>query len=349
MKRKMMFGAVLLALLLGIGGILLFRQTSWADLYSVLRRADPRFLLCGLLLMLGFVGAEALGSQGILRALGTPAPLRRCMSYSMLGFCCSSITPSSSGGQPAQIWAMKRDGIPMSHGSLVMLLLAVCYQTAMLLSGAVGCLLLGGIPGWGHLTGWLLLLGFSINLILTLGMLAVLLLPGPARILVMGSISLAQRMGLVSADSSLPAKALAGLEQYAVGSRCIRRHPGLALRTFACTGLQLLFLNLVPWMVFLGLGIHAAPLQVIATQSVLTLSVAAFPLPGSTGAAEGAFLALFAPILGGISAAPVMLLSRGISFYLFLPLCCGLCFWGLYRRSSRPIHTVLPSSAAKAA
>ena len=349
MKRKMISGTVLLALLLGVGGILLFRQTSWADLCLVLRRADPRFLLVGLLLMVGFVCAEALGSHGILRALGAPAPLRRCLTYSTLGFCCSSITPSSSGGQPAQIWAMNRDGIPVSHGSLVMLLLAVCYQTAMLLGGVAGCLLLGGIPGWGHITGLLLLVGFSVNFILTLGMLSVLFLPGPARILVMGGISLAQRMGLVSAGSPLRAKAQAGLEQYANGSRCIRRHPSLALRTFACTGLQLLCLSLVPWMVFLGLGIHAAPIQVIATQSVLTLSVAAFPLPGSTGAAESAFLALFSPITGTFAAAPVMLLSRGVSFYLFLPLCCGLCFWGLYRRSVRPSDAVLSSSAAEAA
>lgn len=349
MWKKTALGAVLLTAALTAVAVFVLRQTPLHELLTVLSRVKLPFVLGGLGLMVCYVGAEALGSRAILRALGDRAPLRRCLSYSMLGFCCASITPSSSGGQPAQIWAMSRDGIPVAHGSLAMLLLAVCYQTSMLLGGLAGCGVLGGIPGWGGGAGWLLLLGAAVNLVLTAGMLAVMFQPRPARAFIMGAISCLERLKLTRRGDALRARAELGLAQYAEGAECIRRRPGLILRVLACTLGQLTCLALVPWMVCMGLGLTAGPLQVAATQAVLTLSVAAFPMPGSAGAAEGGFLALFAPIVGAAVAAPAMVLSRGISFYLFLPVCCGLGFLGLRRRSVRPAAAVISCPASKAA
>jgi hypothetical protein len=349
MWKKAGLGAALLAASLALGMAVLLRQTPLDALISVLRRVDVRFVLGGLALMACYVAAEAMGSRAVLRALGDRALFRRCLGYSMLGFCCASVTPSSSGGQPAQIWAMSRDGIPVAHGSLAMLLLAVCYQTAMLLGGLAGCLALGGVPGWGGVAGWLLLLGAGVNLTLTAGMLALMFLPGPARFLLMGGVSRLERLGLTRKGNTLRAKAETALAQYARGVRCIRCHPTLALRVLGCACIQLACLALVPWMVCMGLGIEAHPLRVAATQAVLTLSVAAFPMPGSAGAAEGGFLTLFAPIVGAAMATPAMLLSRGISFYLFLPICCGLSFWGLRRRRCCPAPAAVPRPNAKAA
>ena len=349
MWKRTGLGAALLVAALAVGAVLFLRQTPLHSLSAVLRGADLRFVLAGLALMLCYVAAEAWGSRRILSALGSRAALKRCLCYSMVGFCCSSVTPSSSGGQPAQIWAMRRDGIPVAHASLTMLLLAVCYQITMLAGGLAGCLILGGVPGWGGLTGWLLLLGVSVNLLLTAGMLAVMFLPRPARLFTLGLLSGLARLGLLSDPAPLRARAEQGLAQYADGARYIRRHPLLMVHTLLCTTVQLLCLTAVPWLVCRGLGIAAAPVQTAATQAVLTLSVAAFPMPGSVGAAEGGFLALFAPITGAAAAAPAMLLSRGISFYLFLPLCCAMGFLGLRGRSCRPARRTLSHSSAKAA
>ena len=319
--KKPAAGIGMLAIALVVLGFLFFKQTPLDTLIPVLQAVHPGWLLAGLGCMALYVSLEAMGSRAILRALGNPAVFRRCLGYSALGFCGSSITPSSSGGQPVQVWAMARDGVPVAHGSLTMLLLAVCYQAAMLLCGTAGCLVLGGVPGWGTGVGWLLLLGVSVNLVLTAGMLGVMFLPRPAMALTMGTLRLLARLHLVKDLSAAQSRAEQGLQQYAEGAACIRSHPVLVLRVLGIAAAQVCALSLVPWMACLAFGVSASPVTVMATQMVLTLAVAAFPMPGSVGAAEGGFLALFQPILGQSLAAPAMLLSRGMSFYLFLPLC----------------------------
>ena len=57
---------------------------------------------------------------------------------------------------------------------------------------------------------------------------------------------------------------------------------------------------------------------VFSLQSILFISVSAIPLPGSVGSSESAFLTLFKTLFPSNMLNSAMLLSRGISFYLFV-------------------------------
>lgn len=72
--------------------------------------------MLGLLLMFAFVGCEAMCSRTILRQLGDRVPYRRCLGYACTGFVFSSITPSASGGQPAQVCCMAGTAYPPPMG-----------------------------------------------------------------------------------------------------------------------------------------------------------------------------------------------------------------------------------------
>lgn len=318
--RKLAAGGALLLALIGVVAAVFLRKVPLAELKEALGSVRPLWLLPGLGLMALFVLWEAAASRGILSALGCAVPLGRCCTYSMLGFCCASLTPSSSGGQPAQIWAMGRGGVPLSLASLNMLLLAVCYQCSMLLCGLGGYVALGGAVGTGGV-GRLLLLGTAVNAALTAGMLCLLFFPGLVRRFFRCCVRLLCALRLWKDGGKKAEKAVEdGLAHYARGTACIRRDPGLLLRTFLLTTLQYLSLSLVPCVVCLALGVKGMMARAACTQMVLSLSTAAFPLPGAVGAAEGGFLNLFTPVFGSLTA-PAMVLCRGISFYLFLPLC----------------------------
>ena len=129
MERKRTLGLVLLAALIFGTLFFLLRQQPLSTLAQVLRTMRPQYVLLGLGLMFCFVGCEALCSKLILGRLGHALPYRKCLGYSFVGFYVSSITPSATGGQPAQIYYMSKDGVPAAHGSLNMMLIAVCYQT----------------------------------------------------------------------------------------------------------------------------------------------------------------------------------------------------------------------------
>ena len=55
-----------------------------------------------------------------------------------------------------------------------------------------------------------------------------------------------------------------------------------------------------------------------AMQAILFTSVSSIPLPGSVGISESIFLRLFGSVYGEVILSSAMLLTRGISFYLFI-------------------------------
>ncbi len=313
-------GPVLFAAALGAVIGTAFRGQTPAELARTLGQVKLRYILLGLLLMFVFVGCEAMSTRTILRQLGDRTSYRRCLGYACTGFVFSSMTPSASGGQPAQVCCMARDGIPAAHGALVMLLNAVCYQTATL-GLAVAAIVwkpallhdLGG--GLGFLLG----MGMAVMVFLSCGMLAFLFAPRPARLLADGALSLGARLHLVRELSAARRKLDEQMEEYRRGAACLRARPVLLPCLLGLAVLQLVSLYLVPGVVYGAFGLSGRRVpELVAMQAILTLAVSFLPLPGAVGASEGAFLRGYALFFGAELVAPAMLVSRGISFYCFL-------------------------------
>ena len=217
-KRNLIWVAVM-------GGLLawtiynVLRDQTPGQLAHALVSADWRFLLIGVALMAAFVAFEARSSHLILRALGTPQPYRRCYLYSSTGFFFSNITPSATGGQPAQIYYMNRDGVPVAHGAIDMLLVTIGYHTAIMIFGVLSLVLCPYLPRMlGGEVGFLLGLGFSIFFALNVAMILFLFLPGPARRICRWAIGVAVRARPSLDREKLEKKLEEQLDQYAQGA-----------------------------------------------------------------------------------------------------------------------------------
>ena len=315
-KMKKWLCPLLLGLLLVWTGHMLLREQSPAQLAAALRGANPLLLLAGFGLMLVFVGSEAACTHLILRTLGSPAPYRRCLGYSCIGFYFSTITPSSTGGQPMQVYAMTKDGISGAHGTLDMLLVTICYQVATALYALSALLFFPGLfSGLGTGLTALLVFGFSATSLLTVVMVLFLVRPAWCARLARTLIRLLVRLHLLRDSAPLEARLEVQMAQYAVGGRVLRSRPSLFPRLLGLSLIQLSALYLVPWAVYRALGLsgHSA-VEIVALQALMTVAVGLLPLPGAAGASETAFLQAFAAFFGGL-VAPATILSRGISCY----------------------------------
>lgn len=325
MKKNWLWPCVM-ALLLGWTVYMLLADQPINRLWAGLRAASPLFLLAGFGLMGLFLGCEALSTHLVLRTLGTPAPLRRCLGYSCVGFYFSTVTPSSTGGQPMQVYAMAKDGIPAAHGTLDMLLISICYQLAAALY-ALGAWL--GFPG---LTGQLgrglkllLLVGFAATLALAGVMVLFLIRPGWCTRLADGVTALLRRLPFVKDPAAFRARLEEPIAQYTWGGSFLCRRPSLFPRLLGLALFQLGCLYLVPWTVYRAFGLtgHSAA-ELVALQALMAVAVGLLPLPGAAGAAETAFLTGFAAFFGEL-VAPAVVLSRGISCYGMLLLTGLVC------------------------
>ncbi len=317
--KNILCGGAVLALL-GWTVHTIFRQQTPGQLAAALLSADWRLLLLGLPMMALFLCCEAAATHAILRALGCAQPFRRCAYYSSVGFFFSTITPSATGGQPAQVVAMSRDGVPAASGALDMLLVTIGYNTAAMIWGVSALFAAGGLTErLGGQVGLLLGLGLAVFALLDVSMFLFLFLPGPARRLMYGCIALGARL-IPSLDrAGLEQKADGHLAEYRRGAELIRRSPALLLRVVGLSMVQLACSYAMPYVVYRAFGLSGFGLgEIVALQALCSIAVGYLPLPGSAGAAENVFLRGFLLVYGEALVAPAMILSRTLNCYLVL-------------------------------
>lgn len=101
--------------------------------------------------------------------------------------------------------------------------------------------------------------------------------------------------------------------------RMIGEQRSVLLKMLAVSGMQMVCFFSIPYFVCRGMEVHGDSFEsLLLMQAVLYLAVSIIPLPGAAGVSEAGFLLLFGALLPRGAAAPVMLCSRGISFYLMM-------------------------------
>ncbi len=355
-NKKNWIGGLILLGLMAVTFYVLLRDQPVSKLSEIAGRLRPGWLAAGLGLMFLFELCEASCTRQILPRLGHRTSLRRCLGYSFVGFYFSSITPSSTGGQPAQIYCMTKDGVSAAHGTLNMMLLALGYQVVLLGYGLVAALLRPELlDAMGTGFRLLLLYGTAVNVALTAGVLCLMFLPNAARRICLWVLALLVRLRIVKDRTGAAARLDHQMEEYRQGALCLKHNPSLLIRLLICTFVQLTALFLVPFAVYRAFGFHGygAP-ELVCTQALLTLAVGSLPLPGAMGASEGGFVRAFALFFGAGLVTPAVLVSRGISFYAFLLISGGVTLavhLGHRRRAARqsdpnglhPVHAPVRS------
>lgn len=327
MRRKRdFFSLALMAVIICLTLWIVLGGGNAAGIWAAMKLARWPWLLLGGLLMVCYTCVEALQNKLTLAAMGHRVAYGHCCQFAAAGFYFSSITPSATGGQPAEVLYMNRRGIPAAHGALVMLLFTIIYQITMLGYGLAAWLFSPGLTaslgtGLGVLLGY----GLTAMLLLTAGMVALLLWPQPVERLCRWLLSLGVRLRIVRD----PARAEEGLdsqmEEYAKGAELIRGRPLLFLTLLALAILQQGARFLIPWAVYRALGLSGyGVVEIVGTQALVSLAVGCLPIPGAVGASEAAFLTACQTIYGSELVAAAMLLSRGLSFYLPLVVTGGI-------------------------
>lgn len=299
---------------------LLFKDNSLSALRPILKTADPIYLLIGLFFMIVFISCEALNIKMIMKSFDIRLSFKKCMNYAFIGFYFSAITPSASGGQPVQVYYMKRDHINVSHSSLTLLIVTVIFQIVMLLYGLFMYFfeyefIMANVRG----IKWLLLFGVVINLILIAFIFAAIFSKKIITKFILSIIKFLAKIRVVKNIDSTRENVLQQIDEYSNGARFIKKNPLLLIKVALVTIIQKTAVYSVPFFIYQSFHLSGHSLmQVLAIQALLTIAVSSLPLPGAVGVTETSFMTLFKIFFSSGLILPAMLLSRGISFYAML-------------------------------
>lgn len=314
----MLWNAVFLLAVFGLTMYAVFHGQDLGALWDSLRQVHPGWLAPSLGLVVLFIWGESVILWMLLRAFHIPVKKGICFLFSCVGFFFSAITPSASGGQPMQVYYMKKERIPIPTASVALLTVTIVYKLVLAVLG-LGMLVFGRGFMARYLGGVLPV--FYLGLTLTVGCILLMLLlvfhPVLAESLLQKGLRLLQKLRLAPRRAAFAVKLHAAMETYRAAAAALRGRDGRGVLARVCvvTFLQRLALFAVPCVVALAFGVqHVALWDVLLLQAVIAICVDMLPLPGGMGISEALFLRLFVPVFSGRTLA-AMVLARGVGFY----------------------------------
>lgn len=309
---------------------LLFGDTDVENIIKDLHRAKNGWLVIGIICVYFFVSGESVIIKYMLRMFGDKTPYYRCLKYSFIGFFYSCITPSSSGGQPAQIFYMKKDGVKIGYSSLIMLVITVVYKSVLVIFGIFFFLLkksfvIEHVGSWM----WLLIVGFILNLAYIAGLVVIFFKPLWARKVGIKGINFLTGLHVLKQKNN--ERYIGRINRvcgnYIKGAEYIKSNVHAVFNIFVITAVQRLFLLAVTFVVYKSYGLSGTSfLEIIAIQTMISITVEMLPLPGAVGITEACFVVMFMDIFGDDFVRSGMLLSRGLSFYCLLIMSAAVTF-----------------------
>lgn len=315
-KRKAILNFIFLITVFSLTVYFVFRGEDIHKILAAVRHADIRYLLLGLVCVVLFIIGESVIIYYMMRTLGAKVKMSHCALYSFVGFFFSCITPSATGGQPMQIYYMKKDRLPIPVTTLVLMIVTITYKAVLVFIGVLVCLFGNSfLKGYLGDLMWVFYLGLALNIFCVSLMLTLVFAPGLAKWLMVKGLKILEHIKLMKKKRSRLEKLEASMDMYHDTAAFWAGHKKIILNVFLITLVQRCILFTVTYWVYRSMGLASVGIFTITVlQSVISVSVDMLPLPGGMGISETLYMVMFAPVFGGLML-PSMLLSRGIAYY----------------------------------
>ena len=320
LKYALNIGLILVITLFTLN--LIFKEQELPEIISDLKLADPRWIALGASAAIFFVAGESSIIHYMLRVLEQKTSFLRCLKYSFIGFFFSYITPSSTGGQPMQMYHMKKDKIKIGYSTLIMLLITIAYKSVLVLL-AMGFLIFNfdTVALYAGDMKWLIVLGFALNLSFIILLLLVFIKPIWARALGIKVVELLTKLHIMKRRNKekYTEKLIRICDTYAMGADYIKKNLSVVFNVFLMTAVQRICLFSITWIIYRAYGMNETRyIDILTIQIMIAVAVEMLPLPGAAGITEGCFLLAFTEIFTMERVKPALLISRGLNFYLIL-------------------------------
>ncbi len=319
-NKKNLISVLLFLLLAALTFSAICKGNDMTEVAKAVRKMDAWYLFGAMGLGIFFVSAEGLMICYLLRALGNPIAAGRCIKYSFIGFFYSGITPSATGGQPMQLYHMKKDGLKISESTVVLMTVAVLYKFVLVVIG-IFMLLFGYHPLKNYLGSymWLFYLGLLLNTVLVIFLLIVMFGPKLFNNIVTGVERFCVRFHLLKHSEERIEKLSGFAEKYRETVQFFAGHKGKIVAVTLFTVLQRCSVFFLTYLVYLGFHLKGTDaLTVMMLQASVYIAVDMLPLPGAQGITELMYKSIFVGVFRGTYLTASMCVSRGINFYFLL-------------------------------
>lgn len=234
---------------------ILLKDNSIIEILQMLKKVDKKFIVISILCMCFFVLSEGINIARTLKLLDCKIRFRSGIKYALVGFFFSSVTPGASGGDPMQLYYMKKDKLPIGHSALAILTEFSSFQFVTVVFALIAFVTNYSLieNSIGNIK-YFLILGVIINV----GILSIVLLTIFSKKLIRKLLKLVcqilQKLHYKKVKS-FQRKCLQQIKEYKKGANLLLCNPKVLLKIVGTTIIQVILYHSIPYFIYLSFGL----------------------------------------------------------------------------------------------
>lgn len=327
---KLIFNIAILLISIGLITYFCLSKNGLVDLLKSSQHLNIMFLIGAVVMQLSNMLLDSLVTFNFVHRDFKTFSFWDGVKVSFVGSFFSAITPSSTGGQPMQVYLMSKMKIGPGQATSYMLQKFLIYQVVSTVISVFA--LLFGFSYFANdinspIVWTLFTYGVFSQIIVTTAFIVVSFSTKISSKLIKLLDVILHKLKFIKN----PDKKIDSLREQVTSfhqcNKALFKKPKLLFSSYLIIFVQVLCILLVPYFIYRAFEITnssndiATPLNVICAQSFVNLTSAMMPLPGATGAAEVGFNVFFSKFYPGNIMKSAILIWRVITYYGVIILC----------------------------
>ena len=297
-------------------------KDDFPSIMQNLKNASPLFMIIAILIYFIAIGIEARAYQEIIQCYEYSYTFKKAYRMLLITKFFNGITPFSSGGQPMQIYLLKKDGIRLTKATNIIIQNFIIYQAALVILGLFAVLYNHFNPIFEEviLLKYLVMLGFAMNTLVMVGLVVISFSNRFNHFILDKTILLLDKLHLLKNKEKTLNKWSERVDDFHQGAEYLKNNKLLCFRTFMYNLVYLVLTYLMPYFVILALN-HGqldsvSPIKTIVSSAYVLIMGSFVPIPGASGGIEYGYLQFFGNFIKGSLLKASLLIWRTITYYL---------------------------------
>lgn len=246
--------------------------------------------------------------------------LKKTYILALISLFLNGVTPFQTGGQPFQIYLLRKDKIRVTDSTNIMIKDSIAYQIALLLVAIIALLinLNLGVCNGNHYLRLAVLIGFIINVVVLLFLLFVISAKKTGFKILNNILDFIFKFKIMKKFINKKKKLEESLVYFYENAKSISKNKKSLLLgvTFHC--IHLIILYILPLLIFKSININVGIFESFTCIAFVMLIGNFIPIPGATGGIEYGFMQFFGNYVKGASLSSAMLLWRFATYFFGL-------------------------------
>lgn len=300
------------------GLIYLISSGKLAMVVSQMKSLNPLYLLFALMAIVAYWMTEAKITNEIVNSTGAKQPFNKAMEVTMIGQFFNGITPFASGGQPAQLYMLTKQKLPIGKGSSVLMSKFIIYQGVLVLYSAL-FLIIRGPFFVGEVSNlfYIVLIGFLVNFSVIALLIYCSFAKGSNHRILKVIVGLLHKVKIVKRPEETISKLSKETADFHDHIMMMREDMRLFMRITLLSAIQLTFYFVIPYFIYRSFGMTGTDMMTLIAGTGFVLMISSFiPIPGASGGAEGGFVMILGLFFLQNYVLTAIVLWRLITYYL---------------------------------